>query len=142
MVYSKSSQTEPQIFRLPDSQVQLGLYRETRRMKKSSTGGTNSEIMNEPLIVVEESGGIAEEEEEEEESKPSSADESPSNQYLLTPWRDMRKSSLPTPPCTSGITASQVCQTSHLKKKFIKLFFHHSRQTSSRKPFTLVLAFL
>lgn len=63
--------------------------------------------MNEPLIVVEESGGIAEEE-EEDESKPSSADESPSNQFLLTPWRDMRKRSLPTPPCTSGITASQV----------------------------------
>jgi hypothetical protein len=37
--------------------------------------------------------------------------ESPQNPYLLSPWRDpreTRKHSLPTPPCMSGITASQV----------------------------------
>ena len=84
----------------------FSVHRSGRRAL-SSFGTSGTKNMNEPLIVVEESGGIAEEE-EDDESKPSSTDESPSNQFLLTPWRDMRKRSLPTPPCTSGITASQV----------------------------------
>lgn len=73
----------------------------------SFTGIASGGSPNEPLIVVEETGGIAEEE-EDEDSKPSPADNFSINQYLLTPWRDTRKRSLPTPPCTSGITASQV----------------------------------
>ncbi|KAL0281511.1 UNVERIFIED_CONTAM: hypothetical protein PYX00_002480 [Menopon gallinae] len=73
----------------------------------SFTGIASGGGPNEPLIVVEESGGIAEEE-EDEDSKPSPAENFSINQYLLTPWRDTRKRSLPTPPCTSGITASQV----------------------------------
>lgn len=58
------------------------------------------------------------EKEEEKESHKSSSSprqsldiDSPVNPYLLSPWRDpreTRKHSLPTPPCTSGITASQV----------------------------------
>lgn len=56
------------------------------------------------------------EEKEEIDSKRSSPRysldvDSPQNPYLLSPWRDpreTRKHSLPTPPCTSGITASQV----------------------------------
>ncbi|XP_050453425.1 uncharacterized protein LOC126852554 isoform X2 [Cataglyphis hispanica] len=65
----------------------------------------------EPLIVVEEST-LGEEEAERcrRESPPRCVDpDSPSlNPYLLSPWRDARKHSLPTPQCTSGITASQV----------------------------------
>ncbi|GAB1862118.1 hypothetical protein CAJAP_03197 [Camponotus japonicus] len=65
----------------------------------------------EPLIVVEEST-VGEEEMDHcrVESPPRCVDpDSPSlNPYLLSPWRDARKHSLPTPQCTSGITASQV----------------------------------
>lgn len=65
----------------------------------------------EPLIVVEEST-LGEEEAERcrADSPPRCVDpDSPSlNPYLLSPWRDARKHSLPTPQCTSGITASQV----------------------------------
>ncbi|XP_014288015.1 uncharacterized protein kairos [Halyomorpha halys] len=75
-------------------------------LRRSSLAGPSGE----PLIVVEESGGIQEEEEEEEMGKEQeSAPDSPLlNPYLLSPYRDMRKRSLPTPQCTSGITASQV----------------------------------
>ncbi|XP_014476231.1 PREDICTED: uncharacterized protein LOC106745281 [Dinoponera quadriceps] len=65
----------------------------------------------EPLIVVEESTlGEEEAERRRTESPPRCVDpDSPSlNPYLLSPWRDARKHSLPTPQCTSGITASQV----------------------------------
>ncbi|XP_011136876.1 uncharacterized protein LOC105181663 [Harpegnathos saltator] len=65
----------------------------------------------EPLIVVEEStSGEEEAERHRTESPPRCVDpDSPSlNPYLLSPWRDARKHSLPTPQCTSGITASQV----------------------------------
>ncbi|XP_045494409.1 uncharacterized protein LOC123693380 [Colias croceus] len=65
----------------------------------------------EPLIVVEESGI-------EESESPlrcpavarmlSEDQESPPDPYHLSPWRDTRKHSLPTPACTSGPTASQV----------------------------------
>ncbi|KAK6644873.1 hypothetical protein RUM43_001149 [Polyplax serrata] len=74
--------------------------------RASFTGISSGGGPNEPLIVVEETDGIAEEE-EEEDSKPSTPETSTINQYLLTPWRDTRKRSLPTPACTSGITASQ-----------------------------------
>ncbi|KAK2575568.1 hypothetical protein KPH14_011283 [Odynerus spinipes] len=71
-----------------------------------STGSTG-----EPLIVVEDST-LAEEDAEcrRNESPPRCLDpDSPSlNPYLLSPWRETRKHSLPTPQCTSGITASQV----------------------------------
>ena len=66
---------------------------------------------NEPQIIVEESTlGEEEEEERRNESPPRCLDpDSPSlNPYLLSPWRETRKHSLPTPQCTSGITASQV----------------------------------
>ncbi|XP_039313904.1 uncharacterized protein LOC105198933 isoform X2 [Solenopsis invicta] len=67
--------------------------------------------VGEPLIVVEEST-LGEEEADRcrAESPPRCVDpDSPSlNPYLLSPWRDARKHSLPTPQCTSGITASQV----------------------------------
>ncbi|XP_028172866.1 uncharacterized protein LOC135073783 isoform X1 [Ostrinia nubilalis] len=65
----------------------------------------------EPLIVVEESGS------EDAESSPRSSaparglsidQESPPDPYHLSPWRDTRKHSLPTPSCTTGPTASQV----------------------------------
>ncbi|KAK9506976.1 hypothetical protein O3M35_008815 [Rhynocoris fuscipes] len=65
----------------------------------------------EPLIVVEETGGIKEEDENElsdKEESPSGPDSPLLNPYLLSPYRDLRKRSLPTPSCTSGITASQV----------------------------------
>lgn len=81
-------------------------------MRRSSFTATVNN--KEPLIVVEESGNG-----EEEDEAPSSGStprqsldiDSPVNPYLLSPWRDpreTRKHSLPTPQCTSGITASQV----------------------------------
>lgn len=74
----------------------------------SSSSGNGA---GEPLIVVEESAQGEEEAERcRAESPPRCVDpDSPSlNPYLLSPWRDARKHSLPTPQCTSGITASQV----------------------------------
>lgn len=76
-----------------------------RRGSMALTGG------GEPLIVVEESGA------EEVDSSPRTStptrgysidQESPPDPYHLSPWRDTRKHSLPTPSCTSGPTASQV----------------------------------
>ncbi|CAH2071622.1 unnamed protein product, partial [Iphiclides podalirius] len=65
----------------------------------------------EPLIVVEESGV----EDTDYPSRPlvsardlSVDQESPPDPYHLSPWRENRKHSLPTPSCTSGPTASQV----------------------------------
>lgn len=79
-----------------------------RRQSYCPSSGNGS---GEPLIVVEEST-LGEEEAERcrTESPPRCVDpDSPSlNPYLLSPWRDARKHSLPTPQCTSGITASQV----------------------------------
>lgn len=67
--------------------------------------------LSEPLIVVEESGFPEEDSPGSENSTPgdSSGEHSPGsmNPYLLSPYRDTRKHSLPTPQC-SGITASQV----------------------------------
>lgn len=83
------------------------------KLRRSSFTPTFGNSNQEPLIVVEES---EQDEKEETDSKKSSPRysldvESPVNPYLLSPWRDpreTRKHSLPTPPCTSGITASQV----------------------------------
>ncbi|XP_015184548.1 PREDICTED: uncharacterized protein LOC107070654 [Polistes dominula] len=79
--------------------------------RQSFASNLSSGSTGEPLIVVEEST-IGEEDAEcrRNESPPRCLDpDSPSiNPYLLSPWRETRKHSLPTPPCTSGITASQV----------------------------------
>ncbi|XP_023947859.2 uncharacterized protein LOC112052858 [Bicyclus anynana] len=65
----------------------------------------------EPLIVVEESG-VEDSEASYHAPVPirgfSEDQESPPDPYHLSPWRDTRKHSLPTPACTSGPTASQV----------------------------------
>lgn len=65
----------------------------------------------EPLIVVEESG-VEDSEASYRAPAPirgfSEDQESPPDPYHLSPWRETRKHSLPTPSCTSGPTASQV----------------------------------
>ncbi|KAJ8672547.1 hypothetical protein QAD02_003806, partial [Eretmocerus hayati] len=81
-------------------------------LSSSLSSGSSSGGAPEPLIVVEEST-LAEEEEADRlrDDSPQRCLEpdSPSlNPYLLSPWRETRKHSLPTPQCTSGITASQV----------------------------------
>ncbi|XP_035908150.1 uncharacterized protein LOC118510436 isoform X1 [Anopheles stephensi] len=80
------------------------------RLRRSSHTPSYSQGGQEPLIVVEESEANEKEEEtSNQSSQRQSLDiESPENPYLLSPWRETRKHSLPTPPCTSGITASQV----------------------------------
>uniref|UniRef100_A0A1B0CVJ2 Uncharacterized protein n=2 Tax=Lutzomyia longipalpis TaxID=7200 RepID=A0A1B0CVJ2_LUTLO len=82
-------------------------------MRRSSFTPQFSASNQEPLIVVEESGGGEEDDPPSNKSSPrNSLDiDSPVNPYLLSPWRDpreTRKHSLPTPSCTTGITASQV----------------------------------
>lgn len=89
----------------------IWLWLKMRRQPYGSLGLSSSSGNGEPLIVVEETT-IAEEEAEKRTDSPlrSLDPDSPSlNPYLLSPWRDTRKHSLPTPQCTSGITASQVC---------------------------------
>lgn len=86
--------------------------RMNKRRQSYSSSLSSGSGAGEPLIVVEEST-LAEEDDEFNrgvDSPPCSLDpDSPSiNPYLLSPWRDTRKHSLPTPQCTSGITASQV----------------------------------
>ncbi|KAK0181864.1 hypothetical protein PV327_000051 [Microctonus hyperodae] len=79
-------------------------------MRKQSYSHSFS-VVAEPQIIVEESTlGEEETERRRNESPPRCLDpDSPSlNPYLLSPWRETRKRSLPTPQCTSGITASQV----------------------------------
>ncbi|XP_024221713.1 uncharacterized protein LOC100741253 isoform X4 [Bombus impatiens] len=79
--------------------------------RQSYSSNVNAASCGEPQIIVEEST-LGEEEAEwrRNESPPRCMDpDSPSlNPYLLSPWREARKHSLPTPQCTSGITASQV----------------------------------
>lgn len=83
-------------------------------MRRSSYNNSYNQSNQEPLIVVEESGNDEEEEYSSNKSvtpKQSLDMDSPVNPYLLSPWRDpreTRKHSLPTPQCTTGITASQV----------------------------------
>lgn len=71
-------------------------------MRRASYTPLTIQTPAEPLIVVEESGGT-DDETPSGESSPQLA-----HPGLLSPYRDMRKHSLPTPTCTSGITASQV----------------------------------
>ncbi|KAK5650096.1 hypothetical protein RI129_001125 [Pyrocoelia pectoralis] len=78
-------------------------------MRRSSQSRLQPQL-SEPLIVVEESEAIENTENTNKQncSDGSSSEGSPTNPYLLSPWRqDVRKHSLPTPQC-SGITASQV----------------------------------
>lgn len=72
-------------------------------MRRASYTPLPTQAPAEPLIVVEESGGTDDEETPSRASSPQLA-----HPGLLSPYRDMRKHSLPTPSCTSGITASQV----------------------------------
>lgn len=71
----------------------------------------------EPLIVVEETGA---EDTDTSYRSPvpirgySEDQESPPDPYHLSPWRETRKHSLPTPSCTSGPTASQVLLSTYL----------------------------
>lgn len=98
----------------PKISVRVEMRRQSYCPSSSSGNGAG-----EPLIVVEEST-LGEEEAERcrAESPPRCVDpDSPSlNPYLLSPWRDARKHSLPTPQCTSGITASQV-RAVHMHRK-------------------------
>lgn len=78
----------------------------------------------EPLIVVEESG--AEEADGSQRSNTpmrgySEDTESPPDPYHLSPWRDIRKHSLPTPSCTTGPTASQVRLFIHIPVRLVVL---------------------
>ena len=73
-------------------------------MRRASYTPLSTQAPAEPLIVVEESGGTDEEEPPNREPSPQLL----LHPGLLSPYRDMRKRSLPTPSCTSGITASQV----------------------------------
>lgn len=85
-------------------------WKKMRRQSYSASPSMPGGV-SEPQIIVEEST-LGEEEEEERRnlSPPRCMDpDSPSlDPYLLYPWRETRKHSLPTPQCTSGITASQV----------------------------------
>ena len=74
-------------------------------MRRASYTPLATQAPAEPLIVVEESSGTDEEEPPNREPSPQLLLLHPE---LLSPYRDMRKRSLPTPACTSGITASQV----------------------------------
>jgi len=67
---------------------------------------------SEPVIVVDQENCFNEEDEDTEDVVGNGQgcldDTPPQDPFLLSPFRDMRKHSLPTPQCTSGITASQV----------------------------------
>ncbi|XP_046989215.1 uncharacterized protein LOC124594814 [Schistocerca americana] len=78
--------------------------------RASYAPATTAQGPGEPLIVVEESGGTDDEGSPGPPSPPPgfNPDSPLLNPGLLSPFRDMRKRSLPTPACTSGITASQV----------------------------------
>ncbi|KOC64005.1 hypothetical protein WH47_02326 [Habropoda laboriosa] len=79
--------------------------------KQSYSTNLSTGSGGEPQIIVDESTLVEEEaEQRRNESPPRCLDpDSPSlNPYLLSPWRETRKHSLPTPQCTSGIIASQV----------------------------------
>ncbi|KAI5703601.1 hypothetical protein M8J75_013802 [Diaphorina citri] len=81
-----------------------------RRASYSPLMSLTSQQSLEPMIVVQESTCIDEEDETEEAQSPTVNKDSDAllNPGLLYPYRDIRKRSLPTPQCTSGITASQV----------------------------------
>ncbi|KAK4883301.1 hypothetical protein RN001_006620 [Aquatica leii] len=93
------------------SGLRSGVYylKNIAKMRRSSQSRLQTQ-MSEPLIVVEESESLDNNENKHRNNSSggSSSEGSPTNPYLLSPWRqDIRKHSLPTPQC-SGITASQV----------------------------------
>ncbi|KAF0762321.1 Uncharacterized protein FWK35_00017759 [Aphis craccivora] len=66
---------------------------------------------SEPVIVVDQENCFNEEDEDIDDATGNGQgcpDTPPQDPFFLSPFRDMRKRSLPTPQCTSGITASQV----------------------------------
>ncbi|XP_025199812.1 uncharacterized protein LOC112597805 [Melanaphis sacchari] len=66
---------------------------------------------SEPVIVVDQENCFNEEDEDIDDvagNGQGCPDDPPQDPFFLSPFRDMRKRSLPTPQCTSGITASQV----------------------------------
>ncbi|XP_060851610.1 uncharacterized protein LOC132929970 [Rhopalosiphum padi] len=66
---------------------------------------------SEPVIVVDQENCFNEEDEDIDDvagNGQGCPDTPPQDPFFLSPFRDMRKRSLPTPQCTSGITASQV----------------------------------
>lgn len=66
---------------------------------------------SEPVIVVDQENCFYEEDEDTDDvagNGQGCPDTPPQDPFFLSPFRDMRKRSLPTPQCTSGITASQV----------------------------------
>ncbi|XP_076296403.1 uncharacterized protein LOC143216820 isoform X2 [Lasioglossum baleicum] len=94
----------------PSYELKHNFSRTMRKQSNSSCLSAGSSI-GEPQIIVEESAQGEEEADHcRDESPPRSLDpDLPSlNPDLLYPWRETRKHSLPTPQCTSGITASQV----------------------------------
>lgn len=101
--------------------VQVGVL--SSKMRRQSYN-SNVNITNccEPQIIIEETT-LGEEETEwrGNESPPRCMDPDSSslNPYLLSPWRETRKHSLPTPQCTSGITASQVLSDGHIEKNIL-----------------------
>lgn len=107
---SKGSRNLPDI-RIFFKDNSLGFRNRVRMIRRQSFAPSLITGAGEPQIIVEESGlGEEEAERRRNESPPRCLDpDSPSlDPYLLSPWRDTRKHSLPTPQCTSGITASQV----------------------------------
>ena len=72
-------------------------------------------------VIEESTSGEEEEEGRRNESPPRcmDPDSTPLNPHLLSPWREVRKRSLPTPQCTSGITASQVLSDGHIEKNIL-----------------------
>ena len=72
-------------------------------------------------VIEESTSGEEEEEGRRNESPPRCMDPdwTPLNPHLLSPWREVRKRSLPTPQCTSGITASQVLSDGHIEKNIL-----------------------
>jgi len=66
---------------------------------------------SEPVIVVDQENCFNEEDEDIDDvagNGQGCPDTPQQDPFFLSPFRDMRKRSLPTPQCTSGITASQV----------------------------------
>jgi len=90
---------------------------------------------SEPVIVVDQENCFNEEDEDIDDvagNGQGCPDTPPQDPFFLSPFRDMRKRSLPTPQCTSGITASQVI----FKKVDIIRFFFHNRQNLSKSNHT------
>lgn len=82
---------------------------------------------SEPVIVVDQENCFYEEDEDIDDvagNGQGCPDTPPQDPFFLSPFRDMRKRSLPTPQCTSGITASQVISK---KVEIIQFFFYNGQ---------------